>query len=165
MTFPEPLAGEARELLVLLEARAMTLATAESCTGGLIAGLLTAIPGSSRVFDRGFITYSNESKQEMLGVPASLIALHGAVSEEVARSMAEGALRHSRSAVAVSVTGVAGPDGGTAEKPVGLVHFGCAAQGQETVHAGRRFGDIGRDAIRLASVLEALRLVRRVAEG
>lgn len=163
MPFPEPLLEEARQLLALLEARQMMLATAESCTGGLVASLLTAIPGSSRVVDRGFVTYSNEAKQEMLGVPGALIEIHGAVSEDVARSMAEGALRHSRSTISVSVTGVAGPDGGTPDKPVGLVHFGCAAAGLDTLHAVRRFGDIGRDAIRLASVREALQLVRRQA--
>ncbi|WP_417767666.1 CinA family protein [Stappia sp.] len=128
------------------------LATAESCTGGLIAGVLTEISGSSAVVERGFVTYSNEAKTEMLGVPADLIASDGAVSMRVAIAMAEGALARSRADVAVSVTGVAGPGGGSPEKPVGLVHFGFARRGFATRHLEKRFGDIGRDRVRLATV-------------
>ena len=128
----------ATELLAVLRARGVMVATAESCTGGLIAGALTEIAGSSDVVDRGFVTYSNAAKTEMLGVPAALIAAEGAVSEAVARAMAEGALARSRAGVTVSVTGVAGPGGGSADKPVGTVWFGCA----------RRWG---RDGERAAS--------------
>ena len=116
-------------------------ATAESCTGGLIAGLLTEIPGSSNVLERGFVVYSNAAKQELLGVPAETLASHGAVSEETAVAMAEGALRASRAEVAVSVTGIAGPDGGSAAKPVGLVHFACARRGEAN---GRARGAVRR---------------------
>ena len=154
----------AAEMLALLRARKLHIATAESCTGGLITALLTEIAGSSDVVERGFVTYSNEAKHEVLGVPMELIRRHGAVSEQVARAMAEGALRHSRAEIAVSVTGVAGPGGGSAEKPVGLVHFACAAAGAETIHARELFGDPGRDAIRRQSVLKALELVRVQAE-
>jgi len=135
------------------------VATAESCTGGLIAGLLTEIPGSSFVVERGFVVYSNEAKEETLGVPPATLAAHGAVSEATARAMAEGALNASRADVAVSVTGIAGPDGGSAEKPVGLVWFGCARRGAATIAREERFGDIGRSAVRLASVATALELM------
>ncbi len=134
------------------------LATAESCTGGLVAALLTDVPGSSAAFERGFVTYSNAAKAEMLGVDPALIAAEGAVSEAVARGMASGVLAHSRADAAVSITGVAGPGGGTAAKPVGLVHFACARRGGSVVAVERRFGDIGRSAVRLASVAEALGL-------
>lgn len=154
----------AGDMLALLRARGLHFASAESCTGGLIAALLTEIPGSSDVVDRGFVTYSNEAKNEMLGVPMALIRRHGAVSEEVARAMAEGALSHSRARIAVSVTGVAGPGGGSAEKPVGLVHFACAMASAETIHAEARFGSLARAEIRKRSVLRALELVRAQAE-
>jgi nicotinamide-nucleotide amidase len=156
----DALVEEAAALLAAFRARGLKLATAESCTGGLIAACLTEVPGSSDVFERGFVTYSNEAKTEMLGVPAALIAKHGAVSEEVARAMAEGALLNSRADIAVSVTGVAGPGGGSTEKPVGLVHFGAVRCGGETQHREKRFGDIGRRAIRLASVAEAFAMAR-----
>ncbi len=134
------------------------LATAESCTGGMIAAALTDIAGSSDVVERGFVVYSNEAKREMLGVAAELIERHGAVSEEVARAMAEGAVAHARAAVAVAVTGVAGPGGGSAAKPVGLVHLACAMEGRETIHRREVFpGD--RAAIRAATVARALGLV------
>lgn len=150
--------------LTLADAREakLKLATAESCTGGLIAGLLTEIAGSSDVVERGFVVYSNEAKREMLDVPGDLIADFGAVSEPVARAMAEGALRNSRAHVSVSVTGVAGPDGGTPMKPVGLVHFGAARQGRSILHEMQRFGDIGREEIRIKSIETALNLVRRM---
>ncbi|KXF77335.1 damage-inducible protein CinA [Paramesorhizobium deserti] len=135
------------------------LTTAESCTGGLIAAALTDIAGSSDVVDRGFVTYSNEAKQEMIGVPALLIARVGAVSKEVALAMAEGALAHSRAGVSVAVTGIAGPGGGSEEKPVGLVHIAAMRKDGATLHRECRFGDIGRDGIRHATVLAALELV------
>lgn len=157
--FPSDLIDEALFLLDVLRAHRIKLATAESCTGGLIAGLLTEIPGSSDVLERGYVTYSNAAKAECLGVDPKLIATHGAVSEEVARAMASGALAHSEADIAVSVTGVAGPGGGSAEKPVGLVHFAAARQGQPVLHVERRFGDLGRSRIRLESVRAALDLV------
>ncbi len=148
----------AEALLERCKAAGVMVATAESCTGGLIAATLTAIAGSSAVVDRGFVTYSNEAKSDLVGVPAALIEAHGAVSEPVARAMAEGAVARSRADIAVSVTGVAGPSGGSAEKPVGLVWFGCARRGGPTVSLHHVFpGD--RMAIRKATVVEALRLV------
>ena len=156
----EPLFSEAADLLAALRARKLTLVTAESCTGGLIAAALTEVPGSSDVFERGFVTYSNAAKTEELGVPAALIARFGAVSQQVALAMAEGALAHSHAAVSVAVTGVAGPGGGSAEKPVGLVYLAAARADRHPMHAELRLGEIGRGAIRLASVGEALRLVR-----
>jgi nicotinamide-nucleotide amidase len=159
--FDERLLREAENLLDACRARGFKLATAESCTGGLIAALLTEIPGSSDVVERGFVTYSNEAKSEELGVPGDLIAAHGAVSEPVARAMAEGALSHSHADLAVSVTGVAGPGGGSAAKPVGLVHLGLARRGAPTLHEELRLGDIGRGPIRMATVDAALALLRR----
>ena len=157
--FPTDLTVGAAALLDRFRAAGLRLATAESCTGGLIAGLLTEIPGSSTVVERGFVVYSNDAKVELLGVPAETLAAHGAVSEATARAMAEGALKASRADVAVSVTGVAGPDGGSAEKPVGLVWFGCARRGGATFTREERFGAIGRGAVRLASVRVALDLL------
>lgn len=157
--FPEDLVEEAQRLLDVLRQRQLKLVTAESCTGGLIAGLLTEIPGSSDVLERGYITYSNAAKSSCLGVDPQLIAQHGAVSEEVARAMAAGALANSAADLAVSVTGVAGPGGGTAEKPVGLVHFAAARKGRPIMHLESRFGDLGRSVIRLESVRAALDLV------
>ncbi|WP_249689767.1 CinA family protein [Stappia sp. WLB 29] len=143
---------------VIREATAagLLLATAESCTGGLIASSLTEISGSSAVVDRGFVTYSNEAKRDMLGVPADLIARVGAVSRDVAIAMAEGALTASRADVTVAITGIAGPGGGSAEKPVGLVHMALAAKGLPTQHEELRLGDVGRSAVRLATVERAL---------
>lgn len=157
------LVAEAAALLDACRAKGLKLATAESCTGGLIAAILTEVPGSSDVFERGFVTYSNEAKTEMLGVPAELIARHGAVSEEVARAMVLGALAHSPADIAVAVTGVAGPGGGSAEKPVGLVHLAAARRGGATTHKELRLGDIGRHAIRMRTVAEAFALMRAQA--
>ena len=159
--FDERLLREAENLLEACRTRKLKLATAESCTGGLIAALLTEIPGSSDVVERGFVTYSNEAKTEELGVPADLIAAHGAVSEPVARAMAEGALTHSHADLAVSVTGVAGPGGGSAAKPVGLVHLGLARRGAPALHQELRLGDIGRGPIRMVTVEAAMALLRR----
>ena len=149
----------AAALLQAYEAKNWKIATAESCTGGLVIALLTEIAGSSSVVERGFVTYSNEAKTELIGVPADLIAAHGAVSEPVARAMAEGALAHSRADVAVAITGVAGPGGGTATKPVGLVHFGLAMRNAPTATIERRYGDRGRQNVRQAAVEDALSLL------
>ncbi len=156
--FPDDIDLLARQVIETALVRGLMIATAESCTGGLIAGALTAVPGSSAVLERGFVTYSNAAKTGMLGVPADLIDLHGAVSEPVARAMALGAVERSGTSVSVSVTGIAGPGGGSDEKPVGLVHFGAAGPAGVT-HAEHRFGDVGREAIRLESVRVALRLL------
>jgi nicotinamide-nucleotide amidase len=154
----DALLERAEALLQTYRAHKLKIATAESCTGGLIAAALTQIAGSSDVFERGFVTYSNEAKADMLGVPDSLIESRGAVSEQVARAMAEGAVAASRADIAVSVTGVAGPGGGSAEKPVGLVWFGCARKGGPcTTHAQNFAGD--RAAVRSQSVNFALSLL------
>lgn len=159
----ERLISDADELLEFLRERQLMLATAESCTGGMIAGTLTEVAGSSDVVDRGFVTYSNEAKQDMLGIPPALIREHGAVSEPVAVAMAEGALRNSRADVAVSVTGVAGPGGGTDTKPVGLVHIACARRGKATVHQRHVFADRGRGWIRQETVAQAFRVITQQA--
>ncbi len=151
---------DAATLLPLLRVRGLMVATAESCTGGLIAAALTAVPGSSAVVDRGFVTYSNEAKAEMLGVDPAMIEAHGAVSEAVARAMAEGALARSRAGVTVAVTGIAGPDGGSAEKPVGLVWFGLALQGGAS-RTERMVFPGTRDEVRAATVSHALGMIRR----
>ena len=161
--FPPDLMVQAEAILDHFRKRGLKLAAAESCTGGLVTGLLTEIAGSSDVLERGFVTYSNAAKHEMLGVPEAMLAEHGAVSEPVARAMAEGALGHSGADVAVAVTGVAGPGGGSAAKPVGLVHLAAARRGGAVLHRECRFGDIGRAAVRLASVREALQLISRAA--
>ncbi|MEQ1929557.1 MAG: nicotinamide-nucleotide amidohydrolase family protein [Parvularculaceae bacterium] len=149
----------AESIVALGTARGLKVATAESCTGGMIAAALTDIAGSSAVFDRGFVTYSNEAKTELLGVPAALVERHGAVSQEVAGAMAEGALGLSRADVAVSVTGIAGPSGGSAEKPVGLVWFGLAARGMATRTERREFSGRSRALVRTRSVETALMLI------
>lgn len=161
----ESIHKRARDLIEAAAAKGVRIATAESCTGGLIAAAMTAVPGSSAVFERGFVTYSNEAKAEMLGVPATLIAAHGAVSEAVARAMVEGAVAMSRADLAVAVTGVAGPDGGTAEKPVGLVHMALARRGGETEHVAHCFGAIGRHAVQEATVLAALAMLVGSIDG
>jgi nicotinamide-nucleotide amidase len=160
--FPPSLLDLAGTVLAKAREKAVRIATAESCTGGLIAALLTEIPGSSDVFERGFVVYSNRAKSELLGVPADLIAAQGAVSEAVARAMAEGALERSAAQLAVAITGIAGPGGGTALKPVGLVHIAAAREGRSTLHEAHCFGDIGRSEIRLQSVDAALRLFQRL---
>lgn len=158
----EDVLGEAATLLDLLRARRLTVATAESCTGGLIAAALTSVAGSSDVVESGFVTYSNAAKAAMLGVPSALIEDHGAVSKEVAQHMAEGALERSEAALAVAVTGIAGPGGGSTEKPVGLVWFGAARRGGTSWSEREVFpGD--RTAIREASVRHAFAILRRLA--
>jgi nicotinamide-nucleotide amidase len=155
----------AARVLEACRSRHLKLVCAESCTGGLVAGVLTEIPGSSDVFDRGFVVYSNAAKQAMLGVSGALLARHGAVSRETAEAMADGALDHSSADIAVAVTGIAGPGGGSAEKPVGLVHFAAAARDGRRIHRERRFGDIGRSAVRIQSVAEALAMIELLASG
>jgi nicotinamide-nucleotide amidase len=145
-------------------ARGLTLVTAESCTGGLVSGALTDIAGSSDVVDSGYVTYSNEAKQQMLSVPAETIKKFGAVSRETAQAMALGALTHSKVDLAVAITGIAGPGGGSKDKPVGLVHFACAARDGTLTHKETRYGDIGRLPVRHKSVLQALTMLRDMAE-
>ncbi|MCS6625242.1 CinA family protein [Roseibacterium beibuensis] len=156
--FPDDIESLARAVVEAAMVRGLMVAAAESCTGGLVSAALTSVAGSSAVVERGFVTYSNAAKADLLGIPADLIDRHGAVSEPVARAMAEGALARSAAQVSVAVTGVAGPGGGSAGKPVGLVHFAAAGPGG-IVHAEHRFGDIGREAVRLASVRVALDLL------
>lgn len=153
------LLARARNLIAGYSQRGWTIATAESCTGGLVAALLTEVAGSSAVFERGFISYSNAAKHELLGVPQPLIEAEGAVSEAVARAMAEGARERSRTNAALSVTGIAGPGGATATKPVGLVHLALAVDGRPTRHRERRYGDLGRAVVRRRTVEDALALL------
>lgn len=163
MTDLAPLLPLARALIERCTTQTLTIATAESCTGGLVAAALTEIAGSSAVVDRGLVTYSNIAKSALLGVPADVINRHGAVSETVARAMAEGALARSTASLVVAITGIAGPDGGTAEKPVGLVHFAAAQRGGMLTHVRCLFPDEGRSAIRLAAVRQALTMLQELA--
>jgi nicotinamide-nucleotide amidase len=165
MTDLSPLLPAAKALIAHCATRGLKIATAESCTGGLIAGLLTEIPGSSAVVDRGFVTYSNAAKVDLLGVPRSILddLKVGAVSEPTARAMAEGALSRSDAHVVIAVTGIAGPAGGSAAKPVGLVHFAAAKRGGAIIHREERFGNIGRSEVRLATVREALAMLDELA--
>lgn len=137
----------------------------KSCTGGLVAAALTEIPGSSDVFDRGFVTYSNAAKEAMLGVPPDTLARFGAVSRETAQAMAQGALAHSEATMTVAITGIAGPGGGSAEKPVGLVHFAAATRDGRNLHREKRYGKIGRRRVRLRSAAEALAILQLLADG
>ncbi len=163
---PKTLNALAREVLAAARAKGLMVATAESCTGGMVAAALTAIAGSSDVVDRGFVTYSNAAKTAMLGVPAALIGKVGAVSAEVAAAMAEGALKASGAGLAVSITGIAGPGGGSAEKPVGLVHFAVASADGRVNRLERRFSPgLRRDGIRRAATRQALLLLLEMAQG
>ena len=157
--FSDALLIQARALLEKARVQQIRIVAAESCTGGLIAGLLTEIPGSSDVVERGFVTYSNEAKEELLGVSRQTLETSGAVSEPVARAMARGALKHAHAERSIAVTGIAGPGGGSAEKPVGLVYVAVARPEGDVVVREYRFGDIGRDKVRLATVEKALRLL------
>ena len=148
----------AEQVFQKLSVGGIKLATAESCTGGMVAAAITDIAGSSAVFDRGFVTYSNAAKSDMLSVPPDMILEFGAVSEEVARAMAEGALKHSAADISVAITGIAGPGGGTTEKPVGLVHFAVATR-HATITKVQRYGDFTRSEIRGRAVRSALELV------
>jgi nicotinamide-nucleotide amidase len=161
----EDLHAAAEAVLDACRARGLKLATAESCTGGLVAGALTDIAGSSDVVDRGFVTYSNEAKQQMLGVASETLRDYGAVSRQTAQEMARGAIAHSDAQISVAITGVAGPGGGSTEKPVGLVHFAAASRGGALAHKEMRYGDIGRGEVRRKSVLQALTMLREVAES
>lgn len=165
MAFDPALEQRAKDIVALLGAAGLKVATAESCTGGLVAGLITEIPGSSAVLERGYVVYSNEAKTGMLGVSTQTLRTFGAVSAQTARELADGALERSLADIAVAITGVAGPGGGSPEKPVGLVHFACARKGAATVHIERRFGDLGRSGIRRAAIEQALDMVEAAARA
>lgn len=158
------LSERAGALLDLCRAKKLKIAAAESCTGGLLAATLTDIAGSSEVFERGFVTYSNAAKEKMLGVTPSTLAKHGAVSRETAEAMAKGALAHAPVDLAVSITGIAGPGGAVPGKPVGLVHFAASSRAGRLIHRERRYGEIGRTQIRRASVIEALAMLADLAD-
>jgi nicotinamide-nucleotide amidase len=154
----------ARGVLDLCRARGLRIVTAESCTGGLVAGALTEIAGSSDVVDRGFVTYSNAAKEAMLGVPASMLKRHGAVSSQTAAAMVKGALKNSLADIAVSITGIAGPGGGSKEKPVGLVYFAAGRRGGKRLAQRRLYGEIGRSRVRALSVVQALSMIETLAK-
>jgi nicotinamide-nucleotide amidase len=158
--FPDDIISMAETIIRDFTAAGLMVSTAESCTGGLIAGALTEISGSSAVVDRGFVTYTNSAKIEMLGVQAETLLRFGAVSEETARQMVHGALFRSRAEIAVAVTGIAGPGGGSAEKPVGLVHLAAKSRAGAIIHRKMFYGDIGRSEVRLATIRTALEMVR-----
>ncbi|HEY6026759.1 MAG TPA: CinA family protein [Pseudolabrys sp.] len=162
--FDDEITSAAVALLDHCKAKALTLATAESCTGGLVAAALSEISGSSLVLDRGFVTYSNEAKQQMLGVTPATIDVYGAVSKECAEEMAKGALAHAQVDLAVSITGIAGPTGAVPGKPIGLVYFCAASRSGRVIAHDRKFGDIGRSQVRRASLLQALAMVQELAE-
>ncbi len=159
MTDLSPLHNDVAKLIARCKQDSLRVATAESCTGGLVAGAITELDGASAVFDWGVVTYSNAAKTEMLGVSESLINEHGAVSEQVVMAMAEGALAKSGADIAIAVTGIAGPTGGTDEKPVGLIHFATAAKGKSTQRAAHRFADLGRDSTRFYAVQQAIKML------
>jgi nicotinamide-nucleotide amidase len=156
----DSLIPRAAEVLAAARAKGLMLAAAESCTGGLVMACLTEVPGSSDVVDRGFVTYSNWAKQDLLGVSEDILKAHGAVSEPTARAMVAGALARSRADVAVAITGIAGPPKNDTDKSVGLVHFAAARRGGETIHRKMRFGDLGRSVVRRKSVELALELMQ-----
>jgi nicotinamide-nucleotide amidase len=162
--FDEEIIDAVVTLLDLCKAKKLTVTTAESCTGGLVAAAISEISGSSLVLDRGFVTYSNEAKQEMLGVTPATIDVYGAVSKECAEEMAKGALAHAQVDLAVSITGIAGPTGAVPGKPIGLVYFCAAARSGRTIAHDRKFGDIGRSQVRRASVLQALAILMELAD-
>ena len=163
--WPADIEVKAGEIIAAFTARGLKVAAAESCTGGLIAGALTEISGSSAVVDRGFVTYSNEAKVAMLGVEAATLIAHGAVSRQTAIEMAQGAVTHSAADFAVAVTGIAGPGGGSADKPVGLVHLAASGRNGALLHREMRYGDIGRSKIRLATVRTALDMLTEIAQA
>ena len=156
---PQSISSLAQLVVQNAAAQGVMIATVESCTGGLVSAAITSIPGSSAVYERGFVTYSNSAKTEMVDVPVPLLEKHGAVSVEVARAMAEGALNHTTASLIVSISGIAGPGGGTEEKPIGLVYFASAKAEQETRSLKRLYGDLGRETIRLLAVEDALTLL------
>lgn len=155
----------AEQLLEICKRKQLTVATAESCTGGLVAAAISAISGSSAVLDRGYVTYSNRAKEEMLGVTPTTLEAHGAVSRPCAEEMAKGALAHAGVDLAVSITGIAGPTGGTPDKPVGLVHFAAASRGGQLITHEGQFGDVGRSQVRRLSLLQALAMLTELAEA
>lgn len=161
--WPKDIEDAAQTIVTDFAERGLLISTAESCTAGLIAGAITEIPGSSNVLDRGFVTYSNEAKREMIGVANATLKAHGAVSRTTALEMAQGAIGNSGANISIAVTGIAGPGGGTDEKPVGLVHLAAARTGHETLHREMRYGDIGRSAVRLATVRTALEMLIEIA--
>lgn len=161
--WPRDIEDAASGIVADFTARKLMIATAESCTAGLIAGAITEIAGSSNILDRGFVTYSNEAKQQMIGVSPETLKAHGAVSRPTAIEMAEGAISNSAATVSVAVTGIAGPGGGSDEKPVGLVHLAAARKGHETLHREMRYGDIGRSEVRLATVRTALEMLVEIS--
>ena len=163
--FPGDIIALSTGIIEEFSARGLTIATAESCTGGLIAGALTDISGSSAVVDRGFVTYSNTAKHEMIGVREETLAQFGAVSRETALEMVEGALKAAGTSLAVAVTGIAGPGGGSPQKPVGLVHLAAASKTGKLIHREMRYGDLGRTAIRLATVRTALEMLLDVSQA
>ncbi|KWV41609.1 MULTISPECIES: CinA family protein [Rhizobium] len=163
-TFPNDIIVQAEAIIRDFTSAGLMVSTAESCTGGLIAGALTEISGSSSVVDRGFVTYTNTAKMEMLGVQEETLIRFGAVSEETARQMVHGALFRSRAAIAVAVTGVAGPSGGSVEKPVGLVHLAAKSRSGGLIHRKMLYGDIGRGEVRLATVRTALGMIQELAQ-
>lgn len=160
----DDIVAAANRLLDICRRKKLTIATAESCTGGLVAGTLTEVPGVSSMLDRGFITYSNQAKQDMIGVPAATLEKFGAVSRQTAEAMVKGALTHAPVDLAVSVTGIAGPDNDGSEKPVGLVHFAAASRSGQFSHCEKRFGNPGRPEIRKRSVLQAFVMLHDLAE-
>jgi nicotinamide-nucleotide amidase len=162
--FDEEITKAVVALLDMCKAKKLTVTTAESCTGGLVAGAISEVSGSSLVLDRGYVTYSNEAKQQMLGVTPATIDVYGAVSKECAEEMAKGALAHAQVDLAVSITGIAGPTGAVPGKPIGLVYFCAASRSGRIIAHDRKFGDIGRAKVRRASVLQALAMLKEVAE-
>ncbi|MEM1306300.1 MAG: CinA family protein [Pseudomonadota bacterium] len=162
--FDETLLTSARDLVTAATAKSLKIATAESCTGGLITGLLTEVAGSSAVVDRGFVTYSNAAKTAVLDIPADLIAADGAVSEAVAIAMVAGALSHADADIAVAVTGVAGPGGGSSQKPVGTVHMAAQRRERTPVHRLRHYGDLGRSGVRRATIIDAVAMMRLLVD-
>ncbi len=162
--FDNDIVETAREVLELCGSKTLKIATAESCTGGLVAGALTEIAGSSAVVDRGFVTYSNQAKHDMLGVPESTLRQFGAVSRETAEAMVTGALAHAPVDLAISITGIAGPKSDDSQKPVGLVHFVAASQSGQLSHVEKQFGNPGRAEIRRLSVLQALAMLKELAK-
>ncbi|MCZ8179614.1 MAG: CinA family protein [Rhizobium sp.] len=163
--YPADIEEKAASIIAAYRELGWMIATAESCTGGLIAGALTEISGSSAVVDRGFVTYTNQAKKDLLGVSSDTLESFGAVSMETALQMAHGALMRSDAEVAVAVTGIAGPGGGSAEKPVGLVHLALTTRSGLIDHREMRYGDIGRDQVRLATVRTALAMLAAAAQA
>jgi nicotinamide-nucleotide amidase len=162
--FDDEITAATEALLKICQQKKLTVATAESCTGGLVAAAITELAGSSAMLDRGFVTYSNEAKQQMLGVTPATIDFYGAVSKECAEEMAKGALAHAQVDLAVSITGIAGPTGAVTGKPLGLVYFSAASRSGRVIGHDRKFGAIGREKVRRASVLQALAMLHELAE-